>query len=138
MNTQQYNGQIIRSSGSMAGLSVACILFLFTSIAARAATPATDSACRKMAIIVPSTHMDIDFTGLVTDCYALYDTFIVQAIHLAEKDPRIAYTIEHTSAIKHFLQTHPQLRKRLMEKLKAGQLEIGCSWTSPHYADLGQ
>ncbi|OGJ88037.1 MAG: hypothetical protein A2248_00260 [Candidatus Raymondbacteria bacterium RIFOXYA2_FULL_49_16] len=122
----------------MAGLSVACMLVLFTSIDARAATPATDSACRKMAIIVPSTHMDIDFTGLVTDCYALYDTFIVQAIHLAEKDPRIAYTIEHTSAIKHFLQTHPQLRKRLMEKLKAGQLEIGCSWTSPHYADLGQ
>ena len=87
-------------------------------------------------IVVPSTHMDIDFTRPPLESLALYDQYLLAFIEAAKADPRARFNVEHVLAVKHFLDAHPEQRAALRQLLEEGKLEISAAWTNPHFADL--
>jgi len=87
-------------------------------------------------VVVPSTHMDIDFTRPPLQSLDLYDQCLAAFIEAAKTDPRARYNVEHVLAVKHFLDGHPEQRAALRQLLEEGKLEISAAWTNPHFADL--
>lgn len=89
-----------------------------------------------VVFIVPTTHMDMDFTRPPSKSMALYDDFIMQAIKTLENDKSLRYSITIASAVEHFLKHHPQMQMRLAALVKNGQIEICANWSNPHWSEL--
>jgi hypothetical protein len=95
--------------------------------------PADD---RPVIVLVPTTHMDIDFTAAPAQSLERYAGYIDQAVTAMEQDPDLRYSIQIAWAADEFLQRYPGRREALGRLLARGQLEICSNWTNPHYSEL--
>ena len=50
----------------------------------------------------------------------------------AESDPHYRFHIEYVIFLDHYLRTHPGERARILRLIKAGQIEIGCTWAGKY------
>lgn len=110
------------------------VLFLVTCVSA---------ADEALVIVVPSTHMDIDFTDTPDRCLAKYDEFIARAVSELRRDRTLTFNIEHVMAVKHFVERARKTPGGVSKAvnvlgglLKEGRVEVSAAWTNPHFADL--
>ena len=95
-----------------------------------------DNEAVPIVYIVPTTHMDMDFTRSPSRSMELYDDFIAKAIETLEKDKSLRYSIAIASAVEHFLGNHPGMEPRLAALIKNGQIEVCANWSNPHWSEL--
>lgn len=88
-------------------------------------------------ILVPTTHMDIDFTRRPDAAMGRYGLFIQRAMEAIEREPDVRYSVQLASAVWRLLETQPELRAKLAGLVRSGHVEVACNWTNPHYSELG-
>ncbi len=101
------------------------------------ARPQEASSQSQWLMIVPTTHMDIDFTRRPDESMARYARFLRQAMMAVHEDPGLRYSVQLASVVPVFREAYPQLWSSLVPMVRDGRIEICSNWTNPHYSELG-
>ncbi|MCC7406914.1 MAG: hypothetical protein IT442_02505, partial [Phycisphaeraceae bacterium] len=113
-------------------IGVCTVLSLFA-----AAMPARAQSAEPMTVVlIPTTHMDIDFTKTPDASYKRYVECIAQAVEACEADPSARYSVQLASAAAAFLEARPDMADRFAELIRQGRIEVCVNWTNPHYSEL--
>ena len=138
INTNKYTFQskddpVIMENKGIFKSSILFYLLLFCLLGFEIAN---SSENKSIVFIVPTTHMDMDFTRPPSKSMDLYSDFIMQTIQILEKDKSLRYSIQIASAVKYFLEKYPEMEKRLASLVKKGRIEICANWSNPHWSEL--
>ncbi|MCC7407065.1 MAG: hypothetical protein IT442_03280 [Phycisphaeraceae bacterium] len=102
-----------------------------------ATTSAQAQQRRPMTVVlIPTTHMDIDFTQPPAGSYKRYVECIAQAVEACEADPAARFSVQLASATAAFLEARPDMADRFTELVRQGRIEVCVNWTNPHYSEL--
>ncbi|MCC7203510.1 MAG: hypothetical protein IT441_00390 [Phycisphaeraceae bacterium] len=102
-----------------------------------AVTSAQAQQRRPMTVVlIPTTHMDIDFTQPPAGSYKRYVECIAQGVEACEADPTARFSVQIASATAAFLEARPELADRFAELVRQGRIEVCVNWTNPHYSEL--
>jgi len=137
-------GRLRAGKGSVSPLVIrfaimVLVLGAFGQAWAAASSPARTSApvaSGVTVVLVPTTHMDIDFTRPPAGSMRLYAGFINRAIKALEGDCDLRYSVQLASAVDAFARHYPDSMDRLAALVRNGQVEICANWTNPHYSEL--
>ncbi|MCC7145609.1 MAG: hypothetical protein IT443_04115 [Phycisphaeraceae bacterium] len=103
-----------------------------------AAAQAEPAARERTVVLIPTTHMDIDFTAAPAESMRQYVGFIRQAAGKLHQDAEMRYSVQLTSAMAAFIEAQPRLKEEIGKMLRSGQMELCANWTNPHYSELGE
>ena len=95
-------------------ITVASGLALLAVVAQRASF--ADEPVR--VYLVPTTHMDIDYTAPPEESMRRYAEFVSRAVTACDGDPMMRYSVQLTSAAELFWQTYPAQRDAFWRSLK--------------------
>ncbi len=96
-----------------------------------------DTGLPRLLLVIPTTHMDIDFTQPPDVSMARYAGFIRRAMGAVHEDPSLRYSVQLASAVAAFKDAQPRLWPRLAPMVADGRIEVCANWTNPHYSELG-
>jgi len=92
------------------------------SINLDAETQARIASAERVAFIIPFSHWDTDWHEAFPDYVKRSDGNILNAIQMADADPRFRYTMEQVYFVQHFWEAFPDQREALKAAVQRKQL----------------
>lgn len=87
--------------------------------------------------LVPTTHMDIDYTAPPETTMRQYVGFVRRALEACDRDPRQRFSVQLTSVAAAFWeQASLDERETFARLAREGRVELAANWTNPHYSEL--
>jgi hypothetical protein len=90
----------------------------------------------RLLMVIPTTHMDIDFVHPPDASMTLYAGYVRRAMTAVHEDPTLRYSVQLASAVAAFKEAQPRLWSSLAPMVADGRIEICANWTNPHYSEL--